>query len=90
MGAICYVLLLASSSYLFVSQSFTSVKDVLISCARRSLAYPLYRHWSLVAAVLQDTKEIFALGTWFNGPFLCSDWESGWPVQRTTSRRALA
>ena len=43
-------------------QTFTSINDVLISCARRSLAYPLYRHWSLVVAVLEDTKKIFSLG----------------------------
>ena len=43
-------------------QRFTSINDVLISCARRSLAYPLYRHWSLVVAVLEDTKKIFSLG----------------------------
>lgn len=57
----CWTLARISSTFSWF-ESFTSVKDVLISCARRTLAYPLYRHWSLVAAVLQDTKEIFALG----------------------------
>lgn len=42
--------------------SFSSIHDVIISCARRSLSYPLYRHWSLVTAVLEDTKRIFSLG----------------------------
>ncbi|XP_067024259.1 protein SHQ1 homolog isoform X2 [Acropora muricata] len=57
----CWTIARISSTFSWF-ESFTSVKDVLISCARRTLAYPLYRHWSLVAAVLQDTKEIFALG----------------------------
>ncbi|XP_068714980.1 protein SHQ1 homolog [Montipora foliosa] len=43
-------------------ESFTTLSDVLISSAHRSLAYPLYRHWSLVDAVIKDTKKIFALG----------------------------
>ncbi|XP_078342073.1 protein SHQ1 homolog [Oculina patagonica] len=43
-------------------ESFSSIHDVVISCARRSLSYPLYRHWSLVTAVIQDTKRIFSLG----------------------------
>lgn len=42
--------------------SFSSIHDVIISCARRSLSYPLYRHWSLVTAVVEDTKRIFSLG----------------------------
>ncbi|KAJ7377905.1 Hsp90 cochaperone shq1 [Desmophyllum pertusum] len=43
-------------------ETFSSVHDVIISCARRSLSHPLYRHWSLVTAVVEDTKRIFALG----------------------------
>lgn len=43
-------------------ESFNSIHDVVISCVRRSLSYPLYRHWSLVMAVLEDVKRIFTLG----------------------------
>lgn len=43
-------------------ESFNSIHDVIISCARRSLSYPLYRHWSLITAVVEDTKKIFSLG----------------------------
>lgn len=43
-------------------ESFNSIHDVVISCVRRSLSYPLYRNWSLIMAVLEDTKRIFTLG----------------------------
>ncbi len=39
-----------------------SVHDVVYSCIRRSLCYPLYRHWELSLALLQDTRDIFRLG----------------------------
>ena len=50
------------NTYFWFSQSFNSIHDVIISCARRSLSYPLYRHWSLITAVVEDTKKIFSLG----------------------------
>lgn len=38
------------------------LQDVVFCCVRRSLCYPLYRHWSLIVAVLNDIKTIFKLG----------------------------
>ena len=43
-------------------QMFGSLKQVVVSCLRRSLTYPLYRHWGLSVLVLQDTVQIIALG----------------------------
>ena len=54
--------MMAMLPFFFCFQSFNSIHDVVISCVRRSLSYPLYRHWSLVMAVLEDTKRIFTLG----------------------------
>jgi len=41
---------------------FQTVKQTLVSCIRRSLAYPLYRHWELSMKVLECTKMLFQLG----------------------------
>lgn len=41
---------------------FSSGKDALRACIRRSLIYPLYRNWQLSSVVLQDVVKIFALG----------------------------
>ncbi|XP_065885134.1 protein SHQ1 homolog isoform X2 [Dysidea avara] len=38
-----------------------SVKEVVYCCIRRSLCYPLYRHWELSQLVLEDTRQIFHL-----------------------------
>lgn len=43
-------------------EKFTSLKAVIHSCIRRSLCYPLYRHWELAMTVLKDTKKILSLG----------------------------
>ena len=60
---ICRELLYSISfDCLFFPQSFNSIRGVIVSCARRSLCYPLYRHWSLVTTVLEDTKKIFLIG----------------------------
>ena len=37
--------------------------EVAYCSVRRSLCYPLYRHWQLVQCVLQDTRDLFHLGT---------------------------
>jgi len=37
-------------------------KEVAVSCVRRCLAYPLYRHWRLALAVLDDVARVLALG----------------------------
>lgn len=42
--------------------SFHNIHNVILSCARRSLCYPLYRHWSLVLKIIEDIKIIFSLG----------------------------
>ncbi|XP_039287393.1 protein SHQ1 homolog [Nilaparvata lugens] len=41
---------------------FKSPEDVVKCCLRRSLIYPLYRHWNLANIVLQDTVIIFNAG----------------------------
>lgn len=50
------------SSTLSWLQSFQTMKEVKTSCARRSLIFPLYRHWSLTEAVFEDTANILKLG----------------------------
>lgn len=42
--------------------SFDNVKDVIISCARRSLIFPLYCNWKLFYRVFNDVKTIFQTG----------------------------
>ena len=39
-----------------------SVREAVVSVMRRSLCYPLYRHWQMAERVLRDTQRIFALG----------------------------
>ncbi|XP_046400316.1 protein SHQ1 homolog [Ischnura elegans] len=43
-------------------RTFSSLDSVVISCLRRSLCYPLYRHWKLSCKVLNDTRCILHLG----------------------------
>uniref|UniRef100_A0A8D8LW26 Protein SHQ1 homolog n=1 Tax=Cacopsylla melanoneura TaxID=428564 RepID=A0A8D8LW26_9HEMI len=50
------------SSTLCWLQSFTSLKQVLISNMRRSLCYPLYREWRLNCAVQDDVRIILSQG----------------------------
>lgn len=42
--------------------SYTDVKEVAISCIRRSLCYPLVRNWDVSMKVLQDAQLILAAG----------------------------
>ncbi|XP_034255496.1 protein SHQ1 homolog [Thrips palmi] len=42
--------------------SFNTLKEVVIVAVRRSLCYPLYRHWDLSMKVLDDVKRILTLG----------------------------
>lgn len=42
--------------------SFTDIRDVLVSCYRRSLIFPLVRNWQLAQSVLKDTVKILLLG----------------------------
>lgn len=50
------------SSTLSWLETFDSLQDVIISCFRRSLCYPLYRHWELSSKVLCDVISIFEKG----------------------------
>ncbi|CAL1533265.1 unnamed protein product, partial [Lymnaea stagnalis] len=43
-------------------ESFQNIKDVVVSCARRSVTFPLYRNWKLFNRVLSDVKTIFNVG----------------------------
>lgn len=43
-------------------QQFSTLKDVIIACFRRVLAYPLYRNFTLCQKVLQDVYILFRLG----------------------------
>lgn len=51
-----------SSTLCWLEQFHGSVHEVLHYCVRRALCFPLYRHWELSLAVLQDTRNIFRLG----------------------------
>ncbi|XP_060565099.1 protein SHQ1 homolog [Ruditapes philippinarum] len=50
------------SSTLSWLEVFTSLEDVVRSCFRRSICYPLYRHWKLNQSVLKDVVTILQLG----------------------------
>jgi len=41
---------------------FISPKEVIVSCIRRTLIYPLYRYWDLSIKIFEDVKKIFKLG----------------------------
>ncbi|XP_078595082.1 protein SHQ1 homolog [Branchiostoma floridae x Branchiostoma japonicum] len=43
-------------------ESFSSLREAVLSSCRRSLSFPLYRSWDLTRAVLQDTKDIITAG----------------------------
>ncbi|KAM4720917.1 protein SHQ1 homolog [Rhinophrynus dorsalis] len=43
-------------------ETFTSIKDVLVSFGRRVVCYPLYRHFSLVTKAIKDTNILLKLG----------------------------
>eukprot|EP01119_Soliformovum_irregulare_P021137 TRINITY_DN6987_c0_g1_i4.p1 TRINITY_DN6987_c0_g1~~TRINITY_DN6987_c0_g1_i4.p1 ORF type:complete len:267 (-),score=102.72 TRINITY_DN6987_c0_g1_i4:20-820(-) len=43
-------------------EEFGSVKDVLVSCIRRSLIYPLFRNYKLSRQIVTDAIEILQLG----------------------------
>ena len=53
------------SSTLSWFDAFTSIQVVLVSCCRRSLCYPLYRHFGLTRKVVQDVVCILKLGPVF-------------------------
>lgn len=43
-------------------QSFKTLKEVKVACIRRSLVFPLYRHWELTQEVIRDTVNILKSG----------------------------
>ncbi|GFY42303.1 protein SHQ1 homolog [Trichonephila inaurata madagascariensis] len=43
-------------------ETFTSISEVAITCIRRSLTYPLYRHFELSVTILEDVRKIILLG----------------------------
>ncbi|XP_075526127.1 protein SHQ1 homolog isoform X1 [Dermacentor variabilis] len=43
-------------------EEFWSLEQMVRSCFRRCLTYPLYRHWGLTYAVLRDVIQILQLG----------------------------
>uniref|UniRef100_A0A146KTI1 Protein SHQ1 homolog n=1 Tax=Lygus hesperus TaxID=30085 RepID=A0A146KTI1_LYGHE len=43
-------------------QTFETAAEVKVACVRRSLIYPLYRHYALSMKVLEDTVKILKLG----------------------------
>ncbi|XP_063994084.1 protein SHQ1 homolog [Diachasmimorpha longicaudata] len=43
-------------------QTYSTLGDVLRTSVRRSLCYPLYRHWDLAMKVLEDVQEILKRG----------------------------
>ncbi|XP_020293073.1 protein SHQ1 homolog isoform X2 [Pseudomyrmex gracilis] len=50
------------SSTLCWFRNFNSMDEVITSCFRRALCYPLFRNWSLNMEVLKDVKKVLALG----------------------------
>ncbi|KAL8577919.1 hypothetical protein ACOMHN_011915 [Nucella lapillus] len=42
--------------------SFTTLQDVVVTCFRRALAFPLYRNWDLCVACLKDVETLFSGG----------------------------
>lgn len=44
------------------SQVYTSAREALTVAARRSLCFPLCRNWRLTKRVVNDVKDILALG----------------------------
>lgn len=43
-------------------ETYHSLQDVLVSFGRRSLCYPLYRHFSLITSAVKDAAHIFQSG----------------------------
>ncbi|KAG0244544.1 Hsp90 cochaperone shq1 [Actinomortierella wolfii] len=50
------------SSTLAALDQFTTLRETVVACFRRMLAYPLYRSWSLALKVLQDVYVLLRLG----------------------------
>ncbi|KAG5513336.1 hypothetical protein PMAC_001399 [Pneumocystis sp. 'macacae'] len=54
-----------------LDMSFSTVKQIVITCTRRALAYPLYRHWKLIQKCWEDVYYSLRLGKrWILKKFL--------------------
>ena len=51
-----------SSTLCWLEEFHGTLHDVVHASIRRTLCYPLYRHWKLALTVLQDTRDLFRLG----------------------------
>jgi len=51
------------SSTLSWFETFDDMNEVVVSCFRRSLSYPLYRHWDLSQKVFKDVLKVLKSGT---------------------------
>ncbi|QSL66468.1 hypothetical protein MERGE_000848 [Pneumocystis wakefieldiae] len=45
-----------------LDMSFSTIRQIVIACTRRALAYPLYRHWGLVQKCWEDVYCSLRLG----------------------------
>ncbi|KAI9500782.1 SHQ1 protein-domain-containing protein [Coemansia spiralis] len=52
----------AVSSTLSNLDQFSTLRDVVVACFRRGLAYPLYRNWELCEKALEDVYVLLKLG----------------------------
>lgn len=50
------------SSTLCWFQSFSNMNEVIKSCLRRALCYPILRNWNLSIKVFEDVKQVIKLG----------------------------
>ena len=46
----------------FLLQTQNSLEDVIVTCYRRCLTFPLYRNWDLNEAVFKDLTELLKGG----------------------------
>ncbi|CCJ30868.1 unnamed protein product [Pneumocystis jirovecii] len=54
-----------------LDMSFSTIKQIVIACTRRALAYPLYRHWKLIQKCWEDVYCSLRLGKrWILKKFL--------------------
>ena len=77
---VCFGVLIELSSdvnihewYVVAGQTYSCLRDVLLSCCRRSLCFPLYRHWQLTHTVVCDVHNLLSLGR-FSKDFLLVIW----------------
>lgn len=57
--------------FLYMFQTYHSLHEVLVSFGRRSLCYPLYRHFSLITTAVQDAAHILQGGEFSHSVSFC-------------------